>query len=249
MFNVKWGLFAGGAACALAFVTSLLMGQVPLLIALLRALCFAAVFFGIGFGVRILISAFIPELLFAGSPEKKDNDIVENVFKTETPGSQIDVTVDDLPIPTVDTSGAALPDTESNAQGAVEVGDITDLIAGKTKDVDQDDTNGYNNDEGFAPDGPGDMPLDFSAFTAGTGAVSGKSSESEAEKNLPMGETDSMMDVFALFSDDSDFKEDESVFVPERKVSSNKPEKLEGDFNAKELAAGIRTVLEKGKRG
>ena len=80
----------------------------------------------------------------------------------------------------------------------------------------------------------GDFTIDFSSFALNEDGLSNKKS--------------SLMDTFSLSAGDSDILKPDEI-LPERKVSKNKSQKLEGDFNPKEIAAGIRTVLEKDKRG
>jgi hypothetical protein len=48
------------------------------------------------------------------------------------------------------------------------------------------------------------------------------------------------------FGSDSPPAEDDT---PERKISGNKAQEFEGDFNPKEIASGIRTVLDRDKKG
>jgi hypothetical protein len=239
MFNVNWGLISGGAALVLAFVTSLLLGHTTLLIALLRAGIFAAVFFGLGTGISALVNIFIPELLPSGAKA----NAADNVFSAGGAGSRINITLDD------DTANAALPDSGGAASNTDEVGSFNDLISGaiqsqSARDIDQNPPTGYtvNDNKGeFAPafdDGKigdlGDFSMDFGAFVSdGDGMAS----------------TESDLDSFSLFPETDGFGVTEESSLPERKVSGNKPTEFKGDFNPKEIAAGIRTVLEKDKKG
>ncbi|MCL1930658.1 MAG: hypothetical protein FWF55_02495, partial [Treponema sp.] len=93
MFNIKWGGVAAGAAFVLALTLSLLLGQTNLLIALLRALVFAALFFGLGTAAWMLINSFIPELLTSGGGG--GGNIAANLFATDNSGSRVNITVDD----------------------------------------------------------------------------------------------------------------------------------------------------------
>jgi hypothetical protein len=236
MFNLNWGLISGGAALVLAFITSLLLGQTTLLIALLRAGIFAAVFFGLGTGISALINIFIPELLSGSKP-----DAADNVFSAGSAGSRVNITLDD------DVSNAALPDTGNASSNDDEVGSFNDLISGAiqtARDIDQNPPTSYtvnDNKEEFASafntdktDDLGDFSMDFSAFV------------SDGDGMAP---ADSEMDSFSFFPETGGFGAAEENSLPERKVSGNKPTELKGDFNPKEIAAGIRTVLEKDKKG
>ena len=230
MINVKWGIFSGLAAFILALVTSLLMTQNALSAALLNAIIFAILFFGMGVCTHILISKFLPELLSGDTSEEPINIL----FSADSPGTRVNLSVGDI-------SGAALPGTNYEAHGIDSIENIADLVAGKLKpakktiDVDQTFTNSYTEDAGdFSPiqdssiaddSDSGDFSLSFDNFVPGTGIA----------------ELDSFMDSYSFDSNDSN---EETV---ERKVSRNKSTALEGDFNPKEIASGIRTVLEKDK--
>jgi hypothetical protein len=170
VFNVKWGVVLGGVAFVLALIFSLMFGKVLFLTAFFRALLFAVVFFVLGTGAWVLISSFLPELLFSDAREDP-----ANIFSSqETPGSRVDITVGNM-------SGAALPDTGGGMSGIDEVGDIADLVSGKTKpaaeDMDQIQSSDYTDngeESGFAataadPEPEGFFP-DFSAFTGGFSA-------------------------------------------------------------------------------
>jgi hypothetical protein len=248
MFNKKWGIIAGGGAFALALLTSLVLGQTSLLVALVRALCFMALFFGIGTGTWALITLFIPELL-PGEP--RNDDAVNNVFSGESAGSQVNITVDD-------EHSAALPDSEYDApETGGEIGQFSDLVTNSVSsavddsgrmdsigDIDENPDIGYTGGteeltpafENIKLGGAGDFSLDFGAFVPdGTG-------NDEADN------TDSDMDSFSFFSGGGS---SDGVDEPPAPVSStssrNKPMKLEGDFDPKEIAAGLRTVLKKDK--
>lgn len=243
MFNVKWGFVSGAIAFALAFLSSMIFGHVNLPIASIRAGVFAMLFFGVGGGISALVNIFLPELLTPAAP----NDVTDSVFSSDllgTPaaGSHVNITVDDTP-------NAALPDRSIGQDGAnEEVGDFNDLIYGSiklAKDIDQNPVTGYTTDGGstdftpaFSPqkaDSLGDFSMDFSAFIpADTASV----------------QTDSFMEQFSSFPESgASGNADNTDTQPERKVSMNKPMELKGDFDPKEIAAGIRTVLEKDKRG
>jgi hypothetical protein len=265
MFNIKWGGIAAGTAFALALILSLLLGQTNLPIALLRAVVFAALFFGLGIGIWALIKTFLPELLSAETA-----DIATHLFSTGQTGSRVNITVDD-------THNAALP--EQHNEG--DVGDFNDLFSAKG-DIDQTSATSYTEEgetggfaaagepgstEGFAPAGEfastdefastfgddglneagegedeedsGDFSMDFSAFVPG-----GLNDEDGDEVK----ESDDEVDPFSFFPGGTGSATFEEPAPEERKVSRNKPMKLEGDFNAKEIAAGLRTVLEKDKK-
>ena len=247
MFNLKWSLVSGGAAFFLSFLTGLLFGHVGILIALLRGLIFFAVFFGLGTGIWALINMFIPELL---QFDTQKNNIVENVFYSSVDtDSQINITLDDS------NNDAALPDSGIFSSETGDVGTFTDLVTGSVKssnkdafaseDIDQNPINSYNDKEGFdsAPASPknSEFSMDFGAF----GSDSNEPEETNKETDS---HTDSYMDTFSSFTDD-DQSEAEDTFPEERNSRENKSNGFEGDFSPKEIAAGVRTVLEKDKKG
>jgi len=258
MFNAKWGIICGGAAFVLAFITSLLLGHTSLSAALIRGGGFAALFFGLGVGIWALISIFIPELLSV-----QNDDDVGNVFSKKTTGARVNITLDDAGDAALP---AALPDAGVEALDADEVGDFKDLISRSTnsrRDIDQNSAAGYTDkreEEDFAPEfdgsldaslggalensldsvkveGLGNFSMDFGAFVPEDGKAGG----------------DPFMDPFSFLggSGDSAGAEETSASSPQpqRKSSSNKTPELQGDFNPKDIAAGIRTVLEKDKKG
>ena len=240
MINVKWGIISGGAAFVLALLSSLLVGHTGLMTAFFRALGFAALFFGMGIGVWALINTFIPDLLL---PQAHHN-AVENFFPAETSGSRVNITVGG-------TSGAALPDTDGNTSGKDDVGNIADLISGAikpaAKDIDQKPASGYTetaDDFALPEDGPaeaGGGQDNFSMLFGGGLDFSDSSGK--------LTDTDSMADSFPFSAGENNQANTVEYSSPERKVSGNKAEKFEGDFNPKEIAAGIRTVLERDKKG
>jgi hypothetical protein len=238
MIKVKWGLVSAAVAFALAFLTSLLLGQTSLVVALLRAVIFAAVFFGLAIGIRALIANYIPDLLFSGGSE---DDAAGNVFSGGS-GSRVNIIVEDAPEP-------ALP-TNTSGSKPIEVGNFNDLVAGSIKaaaqseeqDIDQDSEIGYTEDkaEEVTPmfdkvkfDEIGDFSMDFGAFVSDDTGGDGTG--------------DSGMDSFSYFPGTGDSDNAQDIPEPERKASGNKPMKLEGDFDPKEIAAGIRTVKKKEK--
>jgi len=246
--NVKWGIYAGVAAFVLALLTSILVGQAAFSSAFLRALCFAAIFFVLGSGAETLINTFMPELMF---PE--GDDATSNIFGAESGvsqnanyGSRINITLGD-------GTEAALPD--NSEPDPDNVGNIADLVSGAVdpaaeskNELGLDDfgENSYNkvggeaapSMSGFAGPSPaaGDtsaLAMNFDTFAMGDG----------------IGGLETFGDSFALPPESGGGKKEADTFVPERKVIENTPKKLEGDFNPKDIAAGIRTVLENDKKG
>jgi hypothetical protein len=247
--NFRWGVYAAIIALLLAFTTSIILGQAGFVASLLRGLAFAALFFVLGVGAWTLINTFIPELLV---PET--NDATANIFGSESSdsqdpdsqlyGSRVNITL-------ADRSDAALPD--DGEVGPDEVGNIADLVSGavdpvgeaqKQRGIDGINENNYTSVaegttpsfDGFADSLPtaaeesGGFSMNFDNFSLGSG-----------------GGVDPFGDSFSLPADGGAAKREE--VLPERKVTGNKPMALEGDFNPKDIALGIRTVLETDKKG
>ena len=220
MFNLKWGLFPAIAAFVIALILSL-TAQTGFFIALFRAAIFAALFFGVGVGLFYVIKNFIPELL---ETEDEASEAVANIFSTEQPGSRVNISLDES------TAGAAVPEG-----GAIdEVGNFSELVIGgnkaaaKSKDIDQNPSSGYTGGEipsAFGEDEAESESSDVGDFIMNFGSFD---FESGAESGGSYSDSDS---------------------VPERRNTGSKPVPFEGDYNPKEIAAGIRTVLEKDKKG
>jgi len=247
--NVKWGIYAGGAALLLAFLTSLIVGHAGFAVSVLRALCFAALFFILGTGIWTLINTFIPELLF---PDAND-DAAVNVFGGEPDGSQgIDPQLygSQVNITLGDKAEAALPGEYEPAYNE-ELGNIGDLVSGavnpaaearRNRGLDEINENSYTDigeeapsmtgfGESLSSNDGGSFSMNLDNFSMGNGLTGME----------PFG------DSFSLPADSGRTVEEEPF--PERKSSGNKPVPLEGDFNPKDIALGIRTVLETDKKG
>jgi len=258
VINVKWGVYAAVAALLLAFTTSIALGQASFGVALLRALVFAALFFALGTGAWTLINAFIPDLFFSEA-----HDAAANIFGTESSdiqtsdsqsyGSQVNITLGDSAF-RGNARDAALPD--NNGSDNEEVGNIADLVSGavdpaeeakKQRGLDGINENSYTdigesvasslNDLAEplpAADDSGGFTMNFDSLAMGGGGLGGSE---------PFG------DSFSLPPDSGRTAREEEAPLPERKVTGNKPMALEGDFNPKDIALGIRTVLETDKKG
>jgi hypothetical protein len=238
--NFRWGFLAGIAACIISFITGLIAG-VGILHAFLRALLFFGVFFGLGFGLRFIISNFLPELLY-------DDDEQASQPENEYSGNRINITVG--------SSGEyAVP---NNAK-SFELGNIEDLFSGafRPEAIDRDIKDEYNYQ------GSGSPADDFEFMDAGSsGSNTGEKplfTPSFAESGLSgLPDLDAMAAVFSgggsSFMPDREPSEEYTsdpvrMAAPVRETpsSTNKPQPLKGDFNAKELAKGISTVLSKDK--
>jgi hypothetical protein len=200
----------GGVGMVLSMIVGFISGT-GFAHVMLRALVFAAVFFGLGIGVWLLITNYLPELLF---PEDGKNE----------PGSRINIVLDDDKTP---------PDMYRNMDGGEEVGDIGDLLNGTFKPP-------PDSDSVAELQGIDQMPEDgYTENTSQGGQVSADSPDRLPDLELVTG---------PLFGGDDGKPEGQGgQFEPERRPAGNKPQALQGDFHPKEIAAGIRTILNEDK--
>ena len=242
MFNLK----VCGIVAAAAFLLSFLLGLasrtlMPLL--LVRPLVFAAVFFGISIFINFLISRFLPELIETHA-SGSDSDLL--------PGTRINIVEGDsdespLDFPSGESSSAtglafagAQPDDEGH-----EMGDISELAGSRPEaggifeGMDQNIDNGYNQQAEVAGSPEGAVKTSF-----GGGTFDG------SDEILP--DLDSMAGAFSSgFSSEEPDTTNYSVSTPAKKSSSGGKEGAEwaGDFQAKDMAKGIQTILKKDKAG
>jgi hypothetical protein len=220
LINLKWSVLAGAFGLVMSLLVGIISGAgFPM--ALIRALVFGAGFFVLAGGAWILINNFVPELLETGGED--DNSGV-------LPGSRLDISVGD-------GQESALP--EMYRDSGEEVGDIADLISGKTAPaapgpagMDQKGEDGYTKNSG----------AEFQPEPQGSPAGSSAGGDSGPAEALP--DLDSMASAFGSAGEEAAELETERP-LPERSPTGNKPQNLQGDFHPKELAAAIRTRISK----
>ncbi|MDR2144413.1 MAG: hypothetical protein LBP29_08595 [Treponema sp.] len=234
MFNFKISGIAAGAA----FVVSLLLGLVsgsgfPALF--FRALGFGGFFFLLFCVVFWLVGQFVPELL-SGSDDLFD-----------APGSRVNISVGSGPIegafPSEDTDEVDSIDGKTArvfpGQLPVQADENADSSVSADKALDQNDEEGYNK-KGFV--------------SAEEASGKGKGRNLGEADLIP--EFDTLSEAF-LPDSGPEFSGQESpdtaVFdIPEQKKASSRVSQNQGfagDFNPKELAQAIRTVLKKEEKG
>jgi hypothetical protein len=227
LFNFKISGIAAGAAFVLSFVFGLFSGS-GILVLVVRALIFAALFFALSCLVIWLTAQFLPELL---NPPEDD-------LGFPVSGSRVDISVGDERI------SGAFPQDNS---------EIVDDIAGKPSTpaktaslpLDQKRNTGYNEKSVI----DGDLESDDSGLYVGfnSGAESsGGESFAEALPDMD-GMTESSHGSAADTVDTGDMDFDSSE--PRRPKSGSKKPEMAGDFNPKELAQAIRTVLKRDDKG
>ena len=179
MNNFKWGAIIA----IFAFVVSVLLGflfRVGISHIFIRAIIFSVVFFGIGFGLRLLIGSFFPEILV---PDDNSGDDAYGSSENGDAGSRVNIVMDN-------TGEYAVPELFKAPDNPHEMGNINDLILTgnrsrngngyHSKGIDADREGGYNNTGGSSDSfgAPEEIPYmdsgyqDDSAYDGGAAAGS-----------------------------------------------------------------------------
>jgi hypothetical protein len=233
MFDVKISAIVAGIAFIVSFLLGLLSGASPPAL-IVRPLIFAVLFFLIAAAVYILVSHFLPELLDEGLAESLSMDDGLN------PGSRIDIT---------ENEPAGLPAYVAQADDSEDnLGDISDFLrqtrAARNPEagspgLDQQGEDGYTRNGTVAPGNHDDGGF--------TGSAIPKTAPNPAVSMDVLPDLDSMARAFLPDSgeDETDTEFSISDDSLKRPAGGSRGRKMEGDFNPKELAAGIRTILKK----
>jgi hypothetical protein len=229
MFNFKVSGIAAGAA----FIVSLLLGIFSgsgVLVLFLRALGFGVFFFVLFCVVFWLVGQFMPELL-SGSDDLFD-----------APGSRVNISVGSGPVegafPPADTDEVDNIDSRTAqvfpGRLPVQTDNKADSLPSAAEALDQDDETVYNGAESVSAE-----------------EISGKETGRNSDKADLIPDFDTLSEAFLP---DSGPESPEPVIfdTPEPKkshsgVSANQG--FAGDFNPKELAQAIQTVLKKDEKG
>ena len=215
----------GGISAGIAFILSLVVGLLSgsgILVLLVRALIFGILFFALSCLIYWLTAQFLPELL-SGS----EDDLGFSVS-----GSRVDISVGDGPIV------GAFPTDNS---------ELVDDIAGRPSTqarntslpLDQKQNAGYTDDGGM----DGDLEFAGSSLSEDR-AASEKPGITGNQEILP--DMDSFTDIPGSTSDlinTDSFAYDSRE--PRKPLSASKKSEMGGDFNPKELAQAIQTVLKR----
>jgi len=258
--NFKWGLTAAVAAIIVSIGLGLLFG-VGLSHVFTRALIFAVVFFGLGFGLRLFINSFFPELLFMD-----DESSAQESF--DQPGSRINITLDN-------TGEYAVPELYKVPGDPDELGNIEDLVSGvfsprsasdeserPQSGIDRSKEESYNIESVIQdfPDlenfniqdasGLEKKQAERPVFTASLGDDAGLGGLPDLDMMATAfsagGESRAAAQTGGLGGASVPAEQDDFEPVQSRYVAS-KATPMKGDFNPKELAKGISTVLTKDK--
>jgi hypothetical protein len=255
------GLIAGLAAFVLSLLTGFLAGAHALFV-FLRAGIFGVVFFGLGIGVRSLINIFFADL-FSGSSAEEEQDTLSH------PGSHVDIVLDSEPDAAIPERYRNRDDPEEIGNFEDLTSGMYNAARVQPKPVfkglDQQEKDEYNSQD---EDGFADEIQEFSVFSGG----GRKKDKAEFDAPTPVepvftpsfgseaGDIDGLADLDAMagaFSSGSDsgVSSGGSSNVPSgsspsvvstgrsKSAASGKTGTMQGDFNPKELAEGIRTIL------
>jgi len=289
--NLRWGFIFGISALILSAVFGFISG-VGLFYIFIRSIVFFFIFFGLGAGIRVVVSGYFPELLFLD-----DETEPQITFDQPEVGSQVNITLGS-------SGDYALPELYRN-NDEQELGNIEDLISGVFKprssgnlfespkpsfSDSQESRSGFQSTN--ASDEPEDIqwtsPLptidrneeeDYNIPSGGRGPDDFQFEELQTGPEESFEAAAPYKPVFTpSFGDDSgglgglpdldamamafssnfggepaqaqpqsqhpnSFEEQEPVVYNK----GNKAQPMKGDFNPKELAQGIRTVLNKEK--
>jgi len=264
---IKWGLTAATFALVMSVGLGLVAG-VGALVLFLRALLFTVMFFVFGFALRYIITNYFPELLYA-SEEAKNKEAFEK------PGSRINITVDTTGEYAVPELYKTSDDSETlgNIEDLVsgffkphqeDAEPDTDSSPYSTG-IDRNEEQGYNSggdfqsDQNFNFDDFEDPFQDMPDLEEGHRVEKPAFTPSFVDGSDDLGglpDLDAMAMAFSPTVGESDShgfgagsaSDDEfEPAQPYRGRGGNKPQPLRGDFDPKELAKGISTVLSKDK--
>jgi len=219
---------------------------------LLRPAIFAVVFFAVAVFINTMVTHFLPELLEDNVPDNEPEFL---------PGSKVNIVEGDTGETPLDfssgsyaaASGQAMMGAQPEDTGD-DVGDISALasLVNPTREFSQ------GTDEGAVfgvEDGQIPMGLDHNAKSGynAMASVASFSNEVNVDSDEMLPDLDSMAGAFV-----SSHSQEEPEATEYSAPASSPPKKLSprtkgsewaGDFNAKDIAAGLRTVLKREKEG
>ncbi|GHV05131.1 hypothetical protein FACS189485_11660 [Spirochaetia bacterium] len=263
---IKINLKLSGIAAAAGFILSLLVGITSrggFPISLLRALLCGAVFFGLSYGIWVMINRFLPELLISPSAAGEDG-----LLSGESAGSRIDISVDDGDETVLDPGEVSLDASDEGVrpdEGGAEndLGNISDLMPGDgapfAGSVPGSESAALENANPEGPDAGMDQNNKESYTKSGSDSLPGKGAsvdfvptplslessglgDGKGLESLP--DLDVMAEAF-MSSEDADEEDAAAVFPVERKPPDTKGKSVEGKLNSRELASAIQSILKK----
>ena len=226
MFDFKISGIAAGAA----FIFSLIIGffsGIGMFYLFIRALIFAAVFFGLSCLIYWLITQFLPELL---SGPKDD-------LSLGAPGSRVDISLDGPIVGAFPRDQSEVVDNIAS-RPSIQPGNVSSPL-------DQKEKTSYTKGEVSVDDGE---LMDSGDFGPAVGLNAGLSPEIKKKDGI-LPDMDGLVEASSetvmgeIESEAPDYDE------PRRSTVSGKKPVLTGDFDPKELAQAIQTVLKKDEKG
>jgi len=267
--SIKWGVTLGIIAAIISSVLGVISGVVMTYI-LIRAVIFLFVFFALGTGIRVMIDNYFPELLYFddGSDSKitfdqPDSHInitlggigeyaVPEMYRDSRDSQELG-NIEDLISGNFKVHSAFEPNVVDSTPAASEHG---------SEGIDLKREDDYN----ITRDSFSAMPQEFVSFQepepeSGPESETSKPVTFEKPVFTPVFGDDSgdlgvlpdLGSMATAFSTGFDVEEatamphlgDEAEPSQMQYNKGNKPQQLKGDFNPKELAEGLRTVLSK----
>jgi hypothetical protein len=261
--SIKWGVTAGIIAALVSIGLGVLFGVNTVHI-ISRAVIFLLVFFALGAGLRVLINNYFPELMYLD--EGSDSKIT-----FDQPGSQINITlggIGEYAVPEMYRNSGD-PEELGNIEDLIS-GAFRARSSFEQNTADTPSFAPEQSSEGIDRKGEEDYNIQRDSFSAEP-QVFESFREPEPSKPVTFEKPEPVFTpVFSSDSDDFEALPDlgsmatafSTGFVNEEVTAmphlgdeaeheqmhynkGNKPEPLKGDFNPKELAEGLRTVLKK----
>jgi len=256
MLNLRIGVIIAGTAFFLSLFLGLAGGTtLPLLI--VRPVIFAGIFFIFPSLIKMVISRFLPELLEEGGSKREAENLSgsegeSQPWRVPAAGSRINILEGDPgstgPAPKQAVFGA-LPDDSDE-----ELGNISELHAVSTASRTSYERTQEGMDQNPQEDYTGEGAPDIASKEAPEGKPEKQArgtgfGDISSEDALP--DLDSMAGAFlSPVKGEESVEPEYSAPLPKPSLSSkNKAPAWSGDFNAKELASGLRTILSKEKEG
>jgi hypothetical protein len=246
MFDPKLSAITGGIALVLSFLVGLVSG-VGFPWILIRALGFGAAFFVLAGCAHWLISQFLPELL-----ERGEEDAGLDALG---PGSRVDISVSDEG----EESGPGGPPRGGFSPDMDAEDGLTDLVGGVSppdenaplsgNGLDQKAEDGYTR-KGRVDEGALNRAPASSQGAAVPAAASLETESFDMVDELPSLEL--MSDVFItppIEDGGAGLIASSSGHAGSHAGGGNKPQNLGGDFNVKEMASAIQTILKREDKG
>ena len=253
MLNLRIGGIVAGAAFVFSCILGL-VGRTAMPLLLIRAAIFAVIFFVISALVKMVAGRFLPELL---------EDDGSGGDEVSIPGSRINIMEGDslsLEGGAADTGSASLAALADDSEEGL--GNIADLLRiSKAPRVSNGETQAgmdQNPQDDYTKEGETDK---FSTLIPDEGSVPAFSSSGAEADEAEFGgssasdgilpDLDSMAGAFmsSAAGGEPDTTEYSVSAPPPKPSSSSKTPAWSGDFNAKDLASGLRTILNKEKEG